>query len=144
MNNWGRPDVLYSVNLPLVEKLFHDDGLKVYWTSVWKNGYQGLFKEVPSPVDNRGEAARETTGANVPHEGGGNSQCIAEEGRLVFTFQQNAARPLDPASAPEGSDGWTLAQGAVSVTPLLPSFEELPENEHGFSCLQDREWKLKL
>ena len=34
LNNWGRADLLYSINIPMIERLLHDDGLKIYWTSV--------------------------------------------------------------------------------------------------------------
>ena len=82
------------------------------------------------------EATLQMTDTSIPREGSGVN--------LVFKFQPDLLGLLNPASAPEGSDGWTLAQGAVSVTPLLTSFAELPEPEHGFSRLQDREWKFKL
>lgn len=132
LNNWGRTDVLYSINIPMIDKLLHDDGLKIYWTSVWRNNYRRLFKEVPS-LD-----------ANNSREDDRNSQFVAEEENLVFKFQPDFTGLLNPTSAPEGSDGWALAEGAVSVTPLLTSFAELPESEHGFACLRDREWKFKL
>jgi tubulin--tyrosine ligase len=106
----------------MVEKLLHDDGLKIYWTSMWRNNYKRLFKEVPGLM-----------GSDASGEGG-----------LVFKFQPDLTGLLTRTSAPEGSDGWALDEGAVSVTPLLTSFAELPESERSFSCLQDREWKFKL
>ena len=140
LSNWGRKDVLYSINVPMIEKLLHDDGLKIYWTSVWRNNYQRLFKEVPDLE----KTTLRTTDANTPSEGGGNSQNVSKEGSLAFTWQPDLTGLLNPTSAPEGSDGWALAEGAISVTPLLTSFAELPENEQGFASLQDREWKFKL
>ena len=140
LSNWGREDLLYSVNIPMIERLLHDDGLKIYWTSVWRNNYRRLFKEVPGPMENASGEVEKTplqlTDTDVPREGGGVN--------LVFTFDPDFTGLLNPTSAPEGSDGWALAQGAVSVTPLLTSFAELPESEHSFSRLQDREWKFKL
>jgi hypothetical protein len=68
----------------------------------------------------------------------------AEEGKLVFSFKPDLSALLSPTAAPEGSDSWALNVDAVSVTPYLTSFAELPESEHGFSSLQDREWKFKL
>ena len=145
LNNWGRADVLYSINIPMVEKLLHDDGLKIYWTSVWRNHYRRLFKKVPGLADNGGKAGEAATAdANGLRKGGGDSQCVDEEESLVFVWQPDFTGLLNPTSAPEGSDGWALAEGAVSVTPLLTGFAELPENEHGFACPQDREWKFKL
>ncbi|KAF9651382.1 sure-like protein [Thelephora ganbajun] len=113
LGNWGPREnkLLYSINIPMIEELLHDDEMKVYWTSVWKSDYGRLFKE---------------------------------EGSLVFAFQPDLSGLLSKTAAPEGSDGWALNVGAVSVTPYLTSFAELPEDEHGFSCLQDREWKFKL
>lgn len=140
LSKWGRADLLYSINIPMIERLLHDDGLKIYWTSVWRNNYGRLFKEVPGLVGNASGQVEKTilqmTDTDVPREGGGMN--------LVFKFEPDLAGLLNPTSAPEGSDGWALAQGAVSVTPLLTSFAELPESEHGFSRLQDREWKFKL
>jgi hypothetical protein len=151
LSNWGPygTGVLYSINIPMIEKLLHDDGLKVYWTSVWRNNYKRLFKEVPGLVDNNASGKAEkttlqTTDTSVPREGGGNSQHVAEEEELVFKFQPDLTGLLSRTSAPEGSDGWALDEGAASVTSLLASFAELPESERGFSCLQDREWKFKL
>ena len=139
LSKWGRPDLLYSVNIPMIKKLLHEDGLKVYWTSVWRNNYGRLFKEVTGLVENASgelENTLQLTDTNVPREGGGVN--------LVFKFEPDFTGLLNPTSAPEGSDGWALAQGAASVTPLLTSFAELPESEHGFPRLQDREWKFKL
>lgn len=123
LSNWQSygTGVLYSVNIPMIERLLHDDGLKVYWTSVWKSSYKRLFKEVP-----------------------GSLQYGGEEENLVFKFQPDLTGLLSQTSAPEGSDSWALEQGAASVTPLLTSFAELPESERSFPCLQDREWKYKL
>jgi tubulin--tyrosine ligase len=125
LRNWKSygTGVLYSINIPMIEKLLHDDGLKIYWTSVWKSNYKRLFKEVPGLVDN---------------------DASGDEGNLVFKFQPDLTGLLSQTSAPEGSDSWALEQGAASVTPLLTSFAELPESEHSFPCLQDREWKYKL
>jgi len=146
--NWGhRGDkVLYSINIPMIEKLLHDDGMKIYWTSVWKSNYGRLFKEIPG-AGAAGKAEKttlQTTDATVPREGGENSELVAEEGKLVFKFHPDLSGLLNNTGAPEGSDGWALDVGAISVTPYLTSFAELPESEHGFSCLQDREWKLDL
>ena len=131
----------------MVEKLLHDDGLKIYWTSVWRSGYRRLFEEAAGLADCSGKAEKTTlqmADGNVLREGDGSSQHVYEEENLVFTWRPDLKRLPKPTSAPEGSDGWVLAQGAVSVTPLLTSFAELPEKEHGFACLQDREWKFKF
>jgi len=139
VRNWGRADVLYSVNIPMVERLLHEDGLKIYWTSVWRSKYGRLFKEVPVLVENDTpwKAERitiQTVDANVPRGGGGNLQHAVEEEGLVFAFEPDLTRLPHPTSAPEGSDCWALAEGAVSVTPFLTSF----------AGLQGKEWKFVL
>ena len=58
----------------------------------------------------------------------------------MFVFQPDLSSLPNPTSAPEGSDCWALAEGAVSVTPLLTM--EHPENERDFSRLWDGEWKF--
>ena len=148
INNWGPHEnkVLYSINIPMIEELLHKDGLKIYWTSVWRNNYGWLFVKVPGLADNGAsgvieEGTVQATDAAV-RPGGGNSQELAQEGSLTFRFEPDLSRLLENTAAPEGSDGWALDVGAVSVTPYLTSFAELPESEHSFSCLQDREWKL--
>ena len=116
---------------------------------MWKNNYRRLFEEVPglagTSVSGKAEKTTlQTTDASVSREGGGNSQHVVEEENLVFKFQPDLTGLLNRTSAPEGSDGWALDEGAVSVTPLLTSFAEIPESEQSFTCLQDREWKLKV
>ena len=62
----------------------------------------------------------------------------------MFEFNPDFSEILSKTAPPEGSDSWAINVGAVSVTPYLTSFAELPESEHSFSCLQDREWKLEI
>jgi len=151
LNNWGpRGDsVLYSINIPMIDKLLDDEEMKVYWTSVWRSNYGRLFGEVPGLADRNAsgkakKTALQMTDATVPLDDGGGSQYVGEEEKLVFAFDPDLSLLLSHTAAPEGSDGWALNVGAVSVTPYLTSFAELPESEHGFSCLQDRVWKFKL
>ena len=151
LNNWGSYEhsVLYSINIPMIDKLLDDEEMKIYWTSVWRCNYGRLFKEVPGLADSNasGKAERttlQTTDATVPFEGGGSSQDVGEEEKLVFAFKPDLSALLSKTAAPEGSDSWALNVGAISVTPYLTSFAELPESEHSFSSLQDREWKFKL
>ena len=151
INNWSPHGnkVLYSVNIPMVERLLHEDGMRVYWTSVWRNNYGRMFSEVPRMVDSNAsgevwEATLQGTNMIAPREGGGNPQDIAGEENLVFKFNPDFSELDLQAAAPEGTDGWVVNADAVSVTPYLTSFAELPEGEHSFSCLQDREWKFEL
>lgn len=131
----------------MIEKLLHEDGLKIYWTTVWRCNYGRLFIKVPGLADGNAsgkveENTIQTTGASVLHEGGRKSQDVAEEENLVFEFKPDLSGLLSLTAAPEGSDGWALNVGAASVTPYFTTFAELPESERSFSCLQDREWKL--
>ena len=107
------------------------------------SSYGQFFVEVPGlAVCGPEEKSAQTTDSMVTREGGGNPQDIVEEGNLVFVFAPDFSELLAQTAAPEGSDGWALNVGAVSVTPYLTSFAELPESERSFSCLQEREWKL--
>lgn len=124
----------------MVERLLHGDGMKIYWTTVWRSSYGRLFAEVPQSVDRKsGKVEKSTiqmTDVTV--------QDVAEEENLVFKFKPDLTGLIGPVDAPEGSDSWVLNADAVSVTPYLTSFAELPESEHSFSSLQDREWKFEL
>jgi len=151
LNSWGSRGgkVLYSINIPMIDKLLDDEEMKVYWTSVWRSNYGRLFREVPGLADanaskKAGATTLQTTDATIPLEGGGSSQHAVDGEKLVFEFKPDLAALLSPTAAPEGSDGWALNVGAVSVTPYLTSFAELPESEYNFSSLQDREWKFEL
>ena len=135
INNWGphNSKVLYSINIPMVERLLHEDGMKIYWTSVWRSSYGRLFAEVPWGTDGDASGKVEVTSQTTD---------AAKEENLVFEFDPDLSLLLSKTAAPEGSDSWALNVDAVSVTPYLTSFAELPESEHSFSCLQDREWKF--
>ena len=148
-DNWSsRGDkVLYSVNVPMVERLLHEDGLKIYWTSVWRCGYGRLFTEVPQLADGNvpsgaEKSAVQLTDATVSRESGGNSQTVVGKDSLAFGWNPDLSKLIGQTSAPPGSDGWALNMDAASVTPYLACFAELPESEHGFASLEDREWKL--
>lgn len=137
--NWGNEEVLYSVNIPLVQGLLEPDGLTIYWTTVWKNHYGRLFKETKENP----EVIKETfqgTDATITSEHAVNEG--DEERNLVFKFSPDIGGILNPKDAPAGSDGWALAEGAVSVTALQPSFAERPSDE--FRTVNDRVWKMKL
>lgn len=151
LNNWGPHgnDLLYSINVPMVQKLLDDDEMKVYWTSVWKSNFGRLFKEIPGPADDGAQGRVEqttvqTTDVTVPVEGGGNPQYVIEEEKLVFAFNPDLSAVLSPTAAPEGTDTWALNVDAISVNPYLARFAEPPETEYSFSSLQEREWKFKL
>jgi tubulin---tyrosine ligase len=141
IDNWGprKNKVLYSINIPMIEKLLHEDGLKIYWTSVWMAEYERLFVKVPDLAEKN---TIKTTDATVPHGGGESSRDVAKEENLLFAFDPDLSGILSLTAAPEGTDSWALNVGAASVTPYLTCFAQLPESECSFPCLQDREWKL--
>lgn len=132
-DNWSsRGDkVLYSVNVPMVERLVHKDGLKIYWTSVWRCGYGRLFTEVPQLADGNVSGGVEKSAVQA-----------SDANSLAFGWNPDLSKLIGQTSAPPGSDGWALNMDAASVTPYLACFAELPESEHGFASLEDREWKL--
>ncbi|KAF9778186.1 sure-like protein [Thelephora terrestris] len=141
IENWSPHDnrVLYGINIPMVERLLHEDGMRVYWTSVWKSNYRRMFTEVPQVADN----SSRTPDVIVPREGGGNPEDALEGKDLAFRFNPDYSELLSKSAPPEGTDSWALNVDAVSVTPYLTNFAELPESEHSFSSLQDREWKFE-
>ncbi|KAF7306944.1 SurE domain-containing protein [Mycena indigotica] len=107
---------LYNVNIPLVEGLLSDEGLKVAWTFMWRNHYGRLFKTVP---------------AN-------------DGGPLSFKFAPSMDSLIQPAESdvPVGSDGYAMMKGWASITPLQASFSE-PSDIHDMA-LEDRSWKVRL
>lgn len=147
-NNWGDDEVLYNVNIPMIQALLDEDGLKIYWTSIWRNHYGRLFKETSAPQSStavelkqelfKGTDAEAETN-NVVNVGTGSQE---ERKKLVFKFSPNFEGILKPQSAPSGSDGWAFSQGAASVTALHATFAERQGKE--FANVQDRIWKMKL
>ncbi|KAF7969340.1 hypothetical protein HWV62_27667 [Athelia sp. TMB] len=139
---------LYNVNIPMIETLLSDEGLQIEWTNIWRNSYGRLFKALPRSQANLNKEGSKA-GPDSPHaDPAGGSVGIEEVNKdevnqLVFKFSpdfKNLISP-NPTTLPEGSDGWAIAKGVVSVTPLRASFAEpevRPENGG------DRVWKLKL
>lgn len=41
---------LYNVNIPMVEGLLSEEGLRICWTHMWRNSYGRLFKAHTSPA----------------------------------------------------------------------------------------------
>ena len=58
-DNWGKDDRglrqgevdLYSVNIPLIEDILSNEGLKICWTTMWRNSYSRLFKSISKSND---------------------------------------------------------------------------------------------
>ncbi|KAF8922529.1 survival protein sure-like phosphatase/nucleotidase [Mucidula mucida] len=123
---------LYNVNIPLVEGLLSEDGLKIYWTTMWRKSYGRLFKqlEAENPV---------AAGPDAPIIAGDTSP----KG-LSFKWSPEMEGLINPAasSLPVGTDGWAIHMGSVSVTPLRASFAEPPSIE--VQDIEDKVLKLKL
>lgn len=137
----------YSVNIPLIEGLLSEEGLKICWTYVWRNSYSRLFKNaaaehLPNPhrsaatiaqCEQQGEAKTLATGPTP-----------AETGDLLFQWAPEMKDLItpSPSSIPVGSDGWAFHRGYVSVTPLQASFAE-PSTQSDTE-IEDRIWKMRL
>ncbi|KAF9453796.1 sure-like protein [Macrolepiota fuliginosa MF-IS2] len=154
-HNWGEDQCglrdgevdLYSINIPLIEGLLSEEGLKVCWTNIWRNTYGRLFKDVSaelSPDQTRSDVSI-TAGEQ---DGEAKTTAVrplpAKTGTLSFKWAPEMKGLITPSlsSLPVGSDGWAIHQGYVSVTPLRASFGE--PYTHQNTHVEDRIWKMKL
>ncbi|TFY80117.1 hypothetical protein EWM64_g3891 [Hericium alpestre] len=163
-NNWGedigglRNDEvdLYSVNIPMIERLLHEEGLQVCWTRMWRNTYGSLFKAHTNPqraalartVSIGGPDADTASESPAPWLERSAPQTNHADNHLVFKFSPEMKGLITPDDAllPEGSDGWAIMKGFVSVTPLRASFAE-PLVLGGLAAdeaIENRIWKMKL
>ncbi|KAF9270241.1 sure-like protein [Marasmius fiardii PR-910] len=147
--NWGADEAglrgaeidLYNVNIPLNMDLLTDNGLPIYWTTMWRNSYGSLFQQVQTS-DTRNPACPDAVASN--------SKPIKDVsgipvGGLAFKFSPQMEDLIHPppSSLTIGSDGWAIHKGAVSVTPLRASFAEPPQ-ELDEEDVDKRRWKMKL
>lgn len=141
-NNWGEDECglrtgevdLYSVNIPLVEGILSEEGLKICWTRMWRNSYGRLFKNISTV--NQDSISSYTT--SMPKNEG------EEIGDLLFKWSpemRGLITPI-PSMLPFGSDGWAIHNGWVSVTPLRASFGE--PHIHDDIDPDSVVWKFKL
>lgn len=135
---------LYNVNIPLIQGLLEDEGLKICWTKIWRNSYGRLFKAVPAP----GIVQEQTGSAAGPNSLAPPSPTYQEEEdkeHLVFKFSPDMTGLINPSLSdiPVGSDGWAMHKGWVSVTPLRATFGEPSLDNHKDAIdVEDRVWKL--
>lgn len=163
-SNWGadeggiRKDEidLYNVNIPMIEGLLSEEGLPITWTRIWRNSYGRLFKA--HSVEQATALKRTMSDAGPDGMSPGPSPSIAktekteikpeEAGDLVFKFAPEMGNLINPSASDvtEGSDGWAIRKGLVSVTPMRASFAEPPAEEiFGLSGGVDSLlWKFKL
>lgn len=145
-HNWGEDQHglrnnevdLYSINIPLIESILSPEGLKVCWTTIWRNSYSRLFKSVSVDDQERSDA---TQAVALPPTS--DPTPISTEG-LLFKWAPEMKDLITPSfsSLPIGSDGWAIHQGYVSVTPLCASFGE-PSSSQDID-IEDRVWKMRL
>ncbi|KAF8745549.1 hypothetical protein AX14_006872 [Amanita brunnescens Koide BX004] len=127
--NWGKDEGgsrngevdLYSVNVPMVDGSASDSGLKICWTSIWRNSYGSLFANVSGSG-----TLDPVMGATGPHSSTPVSSLDSKARDLLFSFSPESAEYLAPSDPPVGSDAWAIRHGWVSVTPLRASFAQPP------------------
>ena len=153
-HNWGQDKDslrngevdLYSINIPLIDRLLTEEGLKIYWTNIWRNSYGRLFKAIsakpvpkqvlPDALANGQQQCENKTTIAGPTP--------ADSGNLLFHWapEMKGIIAPSPSMLPVGSDGWAIYHGYVSVTPLCANFGE-PHTYQNIS-IEDRVWKIKL
>ncbi|KAJ7615287.1 survival protein sure-like phosphatase/nucleotidase [Mycena polygramma] len=149
-NNWGADSGglrggevdLYNVNIPLIEDLLTGEGLKIIWTTMWRNSYGRLFKAVPTATPGEAPESAGVAGPDALATGAREVSSTSTGNALAFKFSPAMEGLIHPdeSSLPVGSDGWAMFKGFASVTPLRSSFAEPPETID----IDDRVWKMKL
>ncbi|KAJ3508935.1 hypothetical protein NLJ89_g5483 [Agrocybe chaxingu] len=154
-NNWGEDECglregevdLYSINIPLIEDILSEEGLKICWTKMWRNSYGRLFKNIACGSNSRDHTV-EAPGPDVANSNtiqtSGPGPEDEETGDLLFKWAPEMKGLITPSleALPVGSDGWAIYQGWISVTPLRASFGE-PNTHDGLES-ENRVWKMKL
>ncbi|TFK41135.1 survival protein sure-like phosphatase/nucleotidase [Crucibulum laeve] len=137
---------LYSVNIPLIEEILSEEGLKVCWTKMWRNSYGRLFKNIShchtrAPKDVKAAGPDAISDSPTVKVSGPEPE---EVGDLLFKWSPEMRGLITPSldSLPVGSDGWAIHKGWVSVTPLRACFGEPFAHEH--VEVEERVWKMKL
>ncbi|KXN90003.1 putative tubulin--tyrosine ligase PBY1 [Leucoagaricus sp. SymC.cos] len=153
-HNWGEDQYglrdgevdLYSINIPLIEGLLSQEGLKVCWTNIWRNTYGRLFKNVSA--EQSPEQAQSDVVITSGEKGEAKTTAVGpsptEAGNLLFKWAPEMKSLITPtlSDLPVGSDGWAIYHGYVSVTPLRASFGE--PHTHQSTEVENRFWKMRL
>ncbi|KAK7694628.1 hypothetical protein QCA50_001815 [Cerrena zonata] len=151
-DNWGTDEGglrngevdLYNVNIPMVHELLSDEGLKIYWTNIWRNSYGRLFKVHVASNPAMSPAGPDSLDSQPPD---GKSPAVEGSSNLTFKFSPDMKNLLDPNSSPTGTDGWAISKGHVSVTALRASFAEpgvKGVSERAGDDVETGLWKQKL
>jgi 5'/3'-nucleotidase SurE len=136
-NNWGK-DVggmrngeidMYNVNVPMIMELLNPEGIDVHWTHMWRNSYGQLFKAVltPNATSTMSDVLKkgpEVAGQYPQESEPGGDISNTEPATLMFKFSPDFQPLITPSigSLPVGSDGWAIAKGHASITPLRACF----------------------
>lgn len=152
-DNWDSNTHLYTVNVPLVEKV---GDRKILWTNMLQNKWSSnsCFQVVevpseaddtPSDIETQIRKQEEKLGkkelrsnSEILRDGGGASGADTPTGQPHMRYTHKhfkwAPRFKDVYDSVEqsepGNDGWAVAQGYTSVTPLRANFMHV--NGNGF------------
>jgi tubulin--tyrosine ligase len=138
-DNWDANTHLYTVNVPLVENVGEK---KILWTNMlqnqWKSGSCFQVIEAPSEADeeaqirqqeeklgkeklksNNGQVGSGTTSGTDTPAGQGHTRYTHKHFKWAPSFKDvyESVENSEP-----GNDGWAVAQGYTSVTPLRANF----------------------
>lgn len=160
-DNWGE-DVgglrngevdLYNVNIPMIHELLSEEGLKIYWTRLWRNSYGRLFK-ADTPIQAAIEASSSSAaGPDSLNEkpnatsAGDETTSSKDVGKLAFRFAPDIGHLIYPleSSVAVGSDAWAVLKGWASVTPLRASFAEpIDSTFEDIADIEKKVLKIKL
>jgi tubulin--tyrosine ligase len=123
-DNWDEKTHLYTVNVPLVEGV---SAKKILWTNMLQNKWRSgsCFQVIDAPAEDsavddeaeireqEGERAKEDK-ADQPH---------ARYAHKHFKWAPSFKDVYESVEESEpGNDGWAVAQGFTSVTPLRANF----------------------
>ncbi|KAF2644049.1 sure-like protein [Massarina eburnea CBS 473.64] len=145
-DNWDKDTHLYTVNVPLVENVA---AKKILWTNMlqnrWKSG--SCFQVIPVPpedddspedIENQIRKAEEKLGKQELNNGDEGAASAAVSGtqtptgqnveHVRYTHKHFKWAPTfkdvyeSVEQSEPGNDGWAVAQGFTSVTPLRANF----------------------
>lgn len=138
-SNWGQDEGglrngevdFYNVNIPMIEELLTNEGLPTVWSSMWRNSYGQLFQALSTAEAAAKQGVSPAGPGSNPNAGAAEDSPGAEiaptdVGNLVFKFSPDLSDIItpSPSSVPVGSDGWAIAKGYASITPLRACFAE--------------------
>ncbi|KAF2029200.1 tubulin-tyrosine ligase family protein [Setomelanomma holmii] len=143
-DNWDSNTHLYTVNVPLVEKV---GDRKILWTNMlqnkWRSGSCFQVVEVPSEADDTpsdiesqirkqeekfGKKELRDNSQVLKDGGASGTETPTDQPHMRYTHKHFKWAPSfkdvyeSVEEAEPGNDGWAVAQGYTSVTPLRANF----------------------